>query len=91
MMILLYGVLAVVWVFTMILSCWLMLNWDPNTAAMPWWKKCAARICQLAVALYSLPLLVISFSVRQIVTLALDGICCVLRRFKHVTLNRTPR
>ena len=91
MMILLYGVLAVVWVVTMILACWLMLNWDPNTAAMPRWKKCATRICRLAVALYSLPLLVISFSVRQLVTLVLDGICYVLRRFEHATLNRVPR
>lgn len=91
MMILLYSVLAVVWVVTMILACWIILRYAPNPATMPWWKKWPTSIGMLAVVLYALPLLGISFSVRQIVTLVLDGICYVSRRFKHATLNCVPR
>lgn len=71
MMILLYGVLAVVWVVTMILACWLMLNWDPNIAAMPRWKKWLTGICMWAIMLYALPLL--------IVMLMFEGICYISR------------
>jgi len=72
MMILLYGMIAVVWVVTMILACWLMLNWDPNTAAMPRWKRWLTGICMWAIILYTLPLL--------IAMLMFEGICYISRR-----------
>lgn len=72
MMILLYGVLAVVWVFTMILACWFMIDWDPNTAAMQWWKKWPTELVMWALFIWSLPLL--------IVMLVFNGVIYVSRR-----------
>ena len=72
-----WGVVAVVWVITMVLAAWFTLNFNPDTSNMPVWKAWGINAFMIVIMIYTLPLL----AVIVITDLIYLGLCKLGEKF----------
>lgn len=74
---LMWGMVAIVWVVTMVLAAWFAINFNPDTSNIPVWKSWCINALMIIVTLYTLPLLLIVI----VIDLLYAGICKLGERF----------